>query len=213
MSTYLYDKALVEKLKKWTDNTKVTVISPDETRNLFETIADQRNDKPISLPMMCLRKNPSYTLELAGKAPLTYSALTHEANIERSTKLMAIPIRLTYRIDIYARYYEEADEYMRNLVFNMYNYPVFTINIPYEGMGYTHNASMVIDKTIENTSSSQERLAFGQFTKLSIGFEVKDAYLLDVRTKDNLSIAFLTWAIDPDGENDSLSCLEEITTE
>ena len=61
MSTSLYDKALVDKLKRWTEGTKVTVVAPDETRILWETIADKKNDKPIQLPLLCLRKSTSYT--------------------------------------------------------------------------------------------------------------------------------------------------------
>ena len=206
MSTALYDKALVEKLRKWTEGTQVVVVPPDDTRKLFESIADQRNDKPIQLPMICLRKANSYSITtIAGKAPLSYSAITMESTVGRSTKLNAIPIRLEYQIDVYTRYYEEADEYMRNLVFNLFNYPAITVQLPYEGKGYEHKASIYVNPSVTNSSSSQERLAFGQFTKLSIGIEIRDAYLFDVRTKDNYSIGIQTWVVNPDGGNDSIS--------
>ena len=206
MGTAIYDKAIMDKLKRWTEGTNVTVVSPEDTRTLFEVTADRKNDKPIQLPMICLRRATTYTLDgKAGKSPLTFDAVTTEATIARSTKINAIPIRLSYQIDIYTRFYEEADEYMRNLVFNLYNYPAFEVQLPYEGKGYTHTASMVVNPTISNNSSTQERLAVGQFTKLSVGFDVKDAYLFDVRTKDNYSIGVRIWTINPDGTNDSQS--------
>lgn len=203
MGTSLYDKAIVEKLRKWTEGTQVMIVPPDESRRLWEVIADKNNDKPIKLPFIALRKSLSFSTDLiAGKSPMTYNGFTTEANIGRSTKLNIIPIMLSYQIDIYARYYEEADEYTRNLLFNLINYPVITVQIPYENIGREHNASMRIVQTIDDNSSSQERLLFGQFTRMSIGVEVTDAHLFDVRTKDNLSIGFKTYAIDPDGKND-----------
>ena len=203
MGTSLYDKAIVEKLKRWTEGTDITIVPPDETRRLWEVIADKNNDNPIKLPMITLRKNVSFSTDLiAGKSPMTYNGFTIEANIGRSTKLNVIPIMLSYQIDVYARYYEEADEYARNLLFNLINYPVITVQIPYENTGREHNASMRIVQTIDDNSSSQERLLFGQFTRMSIGIEVTDAHLFDVRTKDNISIGFKTYTIDPDGKND-----------
>ena len=203
MGTSLYDKAIVEKLGKWTEGTQVTIVPPDESRRLWEIVADKNNDNPIKLPFITLRKSLSFSTDLiAGKSPMTYNGFTTEANVGRSTKLNVIPIMLSYQIDVYARYYEEADEYTRNLLFNLINYPVITIQIPYEGKGYTHNASMRIVQTIDDNSSSQERLLFGQFTRMSIGIEVTDAHLFDVRTKDNISIGFKTYTIDPDGKND-----------
>ena len=205
MSTSLYDKSLVDKLRKWTEGTKVTVIAPDETRLLWETTADKNNDKPIQLPMIVLRKSTTYTLKgKAGKAPITYDGFTTQANINRSTFLNAIPIELSYQIDVYTRYYEEADEYMRELIFNLYNTPVFTVEIPYEGTNIKHNASITINPNIMNNPSTAERLALNQFAKLSVQFDVKDAYLFDVRTKDNFTIGFRTWTINPDGSNDKL---------
>ncbi|MBO7734830.1 MAG: hypothetical protein J6S67_19880 [Methanobrevibacter sp.] len=204
MGTSLYDKALVDKLKRWTEGTKVTVVAPEETRALWETVADKQKDK-IKLPMICLRKSTTYSITgKAGKAPITYDGFTTEANIQRSTFLNAIPIELSYQIDVYTRYYEEADEYMRELIFNLYNTPVFTVEIPYENTHIKHSASIVVNPTISNNPSSTERLALNQFAKLSVQFDVKDAYLFDVRTKDNYTIGFRTWTINPDGSNDKL---------
>jgi hypothetical protein len=35
MSVGLYDKALTEKIKKWINDPKMTITSPDETKQLF----------------------------------------------------------------------------------------------------------------------------------------------------------------------------------
>ena len=54
---------------------------------------------------------------------MTFDGATIEATLKKSKSLQAIPIRLQYQIDIFTRYREEADEYLRNFVYNILNYP------------------------------------------------------------------------------------------
>ena len=44
MSIGLYDNALLDKLRNWTNNTNVSIVSPEESRRLFEMIADANDD-------------------------------------------------------------------------------------------------------------------------------------------------------------------------
>ena len=60
MSARFYDEALVKKLRYWTANTNVKIYNPSETRRLFEVIADETNDKPIKLPIICVRRPGGY---------------------------------------------------------------------------------------------------------------------------------------------------------
>ena len=54
MSVGLYDNAFLAKLQAWTKDTAVTVLSPSDSRRLFETISDTTNDGPIKLPIISL---------------------------------------------------------------------------------------------------------------------------------------------------------------
>ena len=139
MSVYLYDEALVQKLKGWTENTQVNVYSPDDTRRLFEVIADNTNDKPIQLPIICLRRKPGINVLHTGKKPLSFDGMKLDATTERALKLNAIPIKVEYQLDIYARYFKEADEFLRNITFNIINYPKLEVVIPYNGFDIKHN--------------------------------------------------------------------------
>lgn len=190
MSTYLYDDAFVQKLKLWTERTDVSVLGPDDTQSFLEILADKSNDKPIKLPVIALKRKGMYTVTNPSKKPLTFDGLTLKANLGKSTNLNAIPITLSYQIDVYTRYFKEADEYSRNLVFNLINYPKLEIELPYEGAKIQHDANIRITQELENNSSIPERLSVGQFTRISIGIEVDDAYLFDVRTLNNYSIGF-----------------------
>lgn len=53
---YYYD-ILIAKLKRWIpDNSNLRVLKPDETKRLFETVADDTNDKPFQLPIIALSR-------------------------------------------------------------------------------------------------------------------------------------------------------------
>lgn len=188
MALRFYDEALLKKFQRWTADTQVQLTGINETRRLFETVLDKQNDRPIQLPLIALSRNGGYTIQSKYRQPKTYSGSTVIRTQDTGAKLNAIPVGITYQIDIYTRYFEEADEYARNLVFNIINYPKLVIEIPYEDSGLTHDSNIRIVTDVEDNSDIPERLISGQFTRLTIGIDIDDAYLFDVRIKDNLSI-------------------------
>lgn len=188
MAVRFYDEALVAKLKKWTQDTDVTLLGVNETKRRFEVLADKNNDQPIKLPLITLSRNGGYTILSKNKKSLSYDGNTFVRSNERSALLNGIPISIEYQIDIYTRYLEEADEYARNIVFNIVNYPKLNIEIPYEDLGLTHDANIMLNSDVDDNSDIPERLIPGQFTRLTIGIVIDDAYLFDVHIKKNLSI-------------------------
>lgn len=189
MSSYIYDQALLNKFKRWTEGTELTLVGPDESRRLFEVISDKTNDSNIKFPLVSLRRSLGYELDIYGKKPLSFDGMCKESNEYKSKLLNAIPIILNYQLDVYTRYYQEADEYMRNFIFNIINYPKLEILIKYYNSNIEHVANILPGQTItDNSSSTSERLFPGQFTRLSYQFSIPDAYLWDVRIKDNKEI-------------------------
>ena len=63
MATRFYDDALVGKLKNWTQDTNVKIYGTSDTKRLLEVIADERGDKPIELPIICLRRPYGYRVK------------------------------------------------------------------------------------------------------------------------------------------------------
>lgn len=188
MAVRFYDDALLKKFQKWTADTQVQLTGINETRRLFEVIADKQNDKPIQLPLIALSRNGGYAIQEKYKQPRSYNGNKLIVTTDSGAKLNAIPIGISYQIDIYARHLAEADEYARNIVFNIINYPKLNIEIPYEDSGLTHDANIRLITDVEDNSDISERLISGQFTRFTIGIDIDDAYLFDVRVKDNLSI-------------------------
>ena len=190
MAVRFYDEALLKKFQKWTADTQVQLTGVNETRKLFEVIADKNNDKPIQLPLIALSRNGGYTIQEKYKQPRSYNSneFIRMQDANSGALLNAIPIGISYQIDIYARHLAEADEYARNIVFNIINYPKLNIEIPYEDSGLTHDANIRLITDVEDNSDIPERLISGQFTRFTVGIDIDDAYLFDVRIKDNLSI-------------------------
>ena len=188
MSLYLYDQALLNKIKGWANNANLTITGPEETQRLFEVTLDKQRDSNIKLPLLCITRNRGYRIIDKGKKPLTYDGLMLNSSIEKSISLNAIPIEIPYYIDIYTRYLREADEYMRNIIFNVINFPKLSIEIPYEGIGREHQSNIHLIGDVEDKSDIPTRLGIGQFSRLSVGISIDDAYLFDSRVRDNLSI-------------------------
>lgn len=190
MSVKLYDDAILAKLQNWTKSTEIQVYSPDDTRRLFEVIADRTKDKAIKLPIISITRPGGYTILKPHKTPISFDGFTLEANHDQASQLNGIPISIPYQLDVYTRYLQEADEFTRNLVFNIVNYPKLEVTIPYNGRNYVHVGTLRLEPEVQDNSDIPQRLALGQFTRMSLKLNVDDAYLFDVRYRDVYSIQF-----------------------
>mgnify|MGYP001625308744 CR=1 FL=1 len=191
--TALYDEALLKKIKYWVSDLPITVTGVDETRRIFEYIADTTNDNAIKLPLITIRKRPTITLNSTNKKALTFDGWRKNNDGKRGDQLNGIPIHIEYAIDIYTRHYEESEEYIRNFVFNIVNYPKLHIEIPYNDSKIIHNSNIRLEPDINDNSDIPERLISGQFTRRTLLIYIDDAYYFDYRTKE-------TWKVDPDVE-------------
>lgn len=205
----LYDEALLAKFNRWTEKTDIHIYGPEQTRQMLEVIADTTNDKPIKLPIVCLRRKGGYTILNTNKRVLTYDGLAIKAD-ERETidkddenknmmVLNAIPISIQYQLDIYTRYLKEADAYCRDFIFNIINHPNVQVVIPYNGANFIHNSTIRVSADVEDNSDIQERLVVGQFTRLSLSIDIDDAYLWDTKIRKNVYIDLDTVGV-PDYE-------------
>ena len=197
MSINLYDTAFLNKIKGWVKDDKMTIVGPDETRRLFQEVADQTNDKPIQLPLISLQRLREIEIRNVNKSPLTRDGITIEAKLTTQDQnavakiitLAAIPISISYQLDIYCRYADEANEYVRNFVFNLINYPKLTITIPYNNINYNHNAGIILQSSITDNSDIPERMIPGQFTRMTLQCILNDAYLFSAPIRNQAIIS------------------------
>lgn len=194
MSLKLYDDTLLAKLQNWTRGTSITLVGPNDTKRLWEVTADTTDDSPIKLPMISLKRPGGFTVLTPVKKPLSYDGATLDANHTKASQMNMIPISIPYQIDVYTRYQSEADEYIRNLVFNIINYPKLSVQIPYNDEQRVHDSSIRMSSEVIDNSDIPERLVAGQFTRYTIQIEVDDAYLYDIRYRDVYSLEIVTEA-------------------
>jgi hypothetical protein len=188
MAIRYYDEAVYEKIKRWVKDPNMRILKPNESNRLFQIRADQQNDTPLTLPLIALSRDNDIQITSTAKKPLTYDGAHLAATKEKSKVLNGIPIKLTYQLDIYSKFFEEADEYVRNFVFNLINYPRVSIEIPYNNSKIVHDSNLMLESTISDNSDISERLISGQFTRMSLRFTIDDAYLFSVPFMDNWNI-------------------------
>lgn len=189
MAVRFYDEALITKLQRWIKDPNMVILSPDESSRLFQIRADQTHDKPLQLPLIALSRAPDVELDFPHKKPMSFDGkMTKAVEGVYSYQLDAIPMRLQYQLDIYTRYADEGDEYMRNFVFNLVNHPRLTIHLPYNDQQLTHTANIDVLSPVSENSDIPQHLFGDQFTRWTMTLEIRDAYLFSVPKRDLLTL-------------------------
>ena len=183
MSFTLYDRAVTEKIKKWILDSNMVVLSPNETRRLFTWKATTDRDKPLTLPLISINRNRDVSIKTTSKQMLSHRGKIFNSEKGVSDHLNAIPMTLSYVINIYTRYLEEADEYVRNFVFQLINYPKIEIQIPYNNSQLTYTSYLTLQPEISDNSDIPERLIAGQFSRMTLAITLNDAYLFSYNHK------------------------------
>ena len=191
MSISIYDLAVTEKLNSWIKDDNLKILKPNESRRAFELRASQTNDAPLRLPMITLSRDPNITLEIAHKRALSTNGLIIDKQVKQTVQLDAIPINISYQLDIYTKRYEEADEYLRNFIFNLVNHPKLKVLIPYNGSQIEHYAYISVSSEITDNSDITEKKFYDQFTRWTIRFDIKDAFLFSVPVRENKRIGVI----------------------
>lgn len=190
MAIRYYDEALTDKLKSWIKDPKMTVYSPGQVTHMFQVHSDKSNDKPLKLPLITITRENEFEIVNTNQRALTYDGGHIAANTEKSEVLNGIPIKLNYQLDIYTKYFAEADEYVRNFIFNLINYPRVQIEIPYRDSKIVHNSTIILQSGVTENSDLPEQIVSGQFTRMTLRFSIEDAYLFSIPLMDNWNIMY-----------------------
>lgn len=209
MACRYYDDLIVEKLKRWLpEASTLRVLKPDETKRLFELAAEDSNDSPLKLPVLAVSRSTDIELVSNVKSPKSFDGVrlldkNNNAVSNKTALFNVLPIKLSYQLDIYTKTAEEGDEYLRNFLFKLINNPVLKILIPYNSVNLEHIANIRVLNQVSDTSTINERIFSGQFTRWTIQLEIQDAFLFNIPYKKN-------WVLSPDPV-DTISYLELAT--
>lgn len=214
MSLTLYDRAIAEKIKSWVLDTETTVFTVEETREVFKVRADKTDDRPIQLPLITINRARESEILLTTNRAMTRAGMTFNSENGVSDHLNAVPISIVYNINIYCRTLEQADEYVRNFVFNIINYPRIIISIPYNNSNLSYTSFMSIQSTIADNSDIEERLVPGQFSRFTISVALNDAYFFSYNRRKSPKIVIGAIVLDNSGcgqvDNDKLNLDKEV---
>ena len=193
MAIRYYDEALANKINSWlpkSKNRKIQVLKPDEVKRLFSIEADERNDKPIQLPLIAISRETQIDVMHPTKRAMSFDGIMLKSDGKHTLQLDAVPIALTYQVDIYTRHFDEGDELLRELIFKIINNPQLTITLPYNNQNLIQVCAMKMQGQVEDTSSISERIFSGQFTRWTLRLDIDGAYLYSIPYVDNVKVEY-----------------------
>lgn len=193
MAIRFYDEAIANKINSWlpkSKNRKIQVLKPDEVKRLFSIEADERNDKPIQLPLIAISRETQIDVLHPTKRAMSFDGMMLESDGKHTIQLDAVPISLTYQIDMYTRHFDEGDELLREMIFKIINNPQLVIELPYNNQKLKQVCAMKLQGSVEDTSSVSERLFSGQFTRWTMRVDIDGAYLYSIPYVDNVSVEY-----------------------
>ena len=188
MAVRYYDEALLNKIKNWVIDPNMNIIGPSDTKQFFALNSDREGDAPLKLPAIVLSRDNYCEILNPNKQALSYDGGHVKVSEQKSAVLNAIPIKISYELSIYTRYFDEADEYARNFTFNLINYPSVDINIPYQGANIPHRSTIDLNSRISDNSNQSGRLAPDQYYRISLNFDINDAYMFSIPIMYNYEI-------------------------
>lgn len=210
MAIRFYDEAVCNKIQKWIKDPNLRIIKPNESSRLFQMRNDQEDDKPLTLPLISISRDPNVEISIPTKRCLSCEGLTLSGDKLTSIQLNAIPIQLNYQLDIYTRWVDEADEYVRNFIFNLSDFPKMKVRIPYNGAEIEHICYIRVLNTIADNSDIAEKAFPDQFSRWTIQFTIQDAYLFSLPIVNNAQIVGAKLHV---YNGNSESSLEEVSEE
>lgn len=213
MGVRFYDEAVSNKIANWVKDPNLRILKPDEATRLFEMTADRTGDTTLTLPLIAISRNRDIDILTPHKQPKTFDGYSYEKNYNVSIPINVIPIQLGYQIDVYAKGMAEADEYIRNFVFNFINYPKLIVELPYNDVKFKHEAIISLESNITDNSDIQEHLFADQFVRFTLKITLTDAYLFSIPIKDSVHIEELVIKIADNASNPDEIPEEEVIYE
>lgn len=184
MAIRYYDDALTTKLERWLkkpiQNKGLKILKPEESTRFFEMSLDMIKDNTLALPLISISRDKEIEILNTNKQSKTFCGFFVNAEEKSFHQLNVIPIRIGYQIDIYTQKVAEADEYIRNFVFNFINYPQLEIILPYDSLNIHHVANIQLQSSISDNSDIKEHLFADEFVRFTLRLSVDDAYLFSL---------------------------------
>lgn len=173
MSVYLYDEALVERLRKISGDDRIRVISPDNAI-LFLAQFDKDKDK---LPAIIVsRTGVTINHELRNQVAILRGQSFRLNEDNTASKMKNLPMRIDWNIDVYAVDRFTCDEIIRELVFYLYTYPRFMVRVPYD-VDIDQNFDVFLEPEIADNSDLIDFPNRGEYFRETLSIYTENAHM------------------------------------
>lgn len=173
MSVHLYDEALVDKLRKITEDSRIRVIPPSDTISLLAQV----NKDQVEFPAIVVTRGPVNLFTETRNQVAYLKGETARINADSTaTKMKPLPMRITWTINIYAVDRYSCDEITRELVFYLMTYPRCFVDVPY-GVDLPQNFDLILDPNIEDNSDLENFNNVGEYFRETLTVYTENAHM------------------------------------
>lgn len=178
MSAYLYDKAIVDDLRRVCGDDRITITPVDNVYNVIPRIQDDKFKLPLitltrtNWSIKSLHNNHSAKFEGA-LSEIAYNPKYEDLDIKR---VQFVDMYLSYAIDVWTRTRAENDEIVRELYWYYLISPTLQVTVPYD-LNFNHVFTLSIDEDIEDNSDIAQHAAKGEMFRQTINIYTDDARL------------------------------------
>lgn len=172
MSAYLYDQAVVDRLRKITGDGRIHVIDPDQA----VTFLAQFSKDKVKFPAIVLSRKSVSLLDYKNQvvALKGQTARVGEDNILVKAKL--IPMRIEWNLDIYTVDRYSCDEIVRELIFYFTSSPRFEVEVPYQ-LDIKQNFDVFLSPEIADNTDLIEFPNRGEFFRETLSLWTENAHM------------------------------------
>ena len=183
MAVYLYEKAIVEKMRQITNDDRIIITPSDNIYNIIPRIS---NDE-LKLPLIHLVRQPWKLADIKphgmiynGSVNDRFPMYKHGDYIDCSDgkvhRMHAIPIVMSHVFEVWSRTREENDELIRELIWFLKTNNEFYVDIPY-GVNDKHIFTLQIASDIMDNTDIVSHKDTGELFMQSFITICNDAYL------------------------------------
>lgn len=201
MSIYLYEKSLVERLREVTEDSRIHVISPD---NSISFLGRLDKDK-VNFPAIVLSRGPVRLQEYRNQVVALKGQTAKIDDESYIVKAQLVPIHVEWNIDVYSVDRFTCDEIIRELIFYFITHPRFEVQVPYQ-LDIPQNFDIFVDDDIEDNSDLVDFDNVGECFRETITIYTENAHLFSSRRLYQTSVVsgvntFSKGELNPYGKN------------
>lgn len=172
---YLYDRAVVDKFREIFRDPRITVQPPE---NAIRYTAQLENDD-VTFPLISINRTNWSVRDSDINWAQSRTGIADHINDNNTVSVMrAIPIQMSYQLDIYTVDRITNDEIYRELIFYFLKHPTLEVEIPYT-LDNKHVFNLVMDSDITDNSDTVEHINKGVLYRYTSTWNVTDAYLFE----------------------------------